>query len=489
MNEPAPRRSRFAPSPTGMMHIGNLRTALYTYLLAKMAKGVFILRIEDTDQERLVPGATELIYRTLKACGLQHDEGPDLGGPVGPYVQSERLGRYKAYAERLLETGKAYRCFCEKSKEETEAEATPGFGYGRHCRHLSPEALQAKLDAKQPYVIRQAMPLSGQTHFDDLVYGRITVAHEELEDQILLKSDGFPTYNFANVVDDHEMGITHVARGSEYLSSTPKYQLLYQAFGWEPPCYVHLPLINGTDGKKLSKRHGATNFDELVDEGYLPEAIMNYIAFLGWSPGRDTRELFTLAELTDVFDPKHISKAPAVFDPQKLTWYNAQYIKAMAPEAFAAWIADDLKALLGEKLHDAPRLIQALQSRLEKKTALPAMIDFIQAADPYEEALFFHKRQKLTPALSLEILKALKASLSALPSWEHEPLQSALMSVAESGPYKTGQVMGPVRSALSGRSVTPGGATDLLCILGRKESLQRFAAAIDYLSPYEGESA
>lgn len=479
------RRTRFAPSPTGFMHIGNLRSALYAWLITKHADGSFILRIEDTDRERLVEGAVDLIYETLAACGLTHDEGPDVGGPCAPYVQSERLDHYKPYAERLVEEGKAYRCFCTKERLEglagEDEEGKQSFGYDRHCRGISKEESDRLAKEGVPYVIRQKMPLDGTSSFDDLVYGHIEVENKELEDQILLKTDGFPTYNFANVIDDHEMGITHVVRGSEYLSSTPKYNLLYDAFGWERPEYIHLPLILGTDGKKLSKRHGATSFADLSAEGYLTEAIINYIAFLGWSPGNDTREIFSLEELRQAFDETHINKAPAVFDYQKLRWYNAQYLRAMSPESFKEWLMPYAKAFFGDQSFDADILAEILQPRIETAADLPEMLDFFKQPKPYEAELFFNKKQKLTEELSLQILDLIIARMESMSDFNREAVHNMLNEIRDEHEWKTGQVMGPPRLALSGQTVTPGGAVELMCILGKEESLKRMKAASAFL--------
>lgn len=481
------RRTRFAPSPTGKMHIGNLRSALYAWLVSKSHDGQFVLRIEDTDQGRLVEGAVDIIYETLTAVGLSHDEGPDVGGPYAPYTQSERLDHYKPYAEQLVAEGKAYRCFCGKSEEETEEseEGTQNFGYDRHCRNLSDEDIKKNLEAGKPFVIRQKMPLDGTTTFHDAVYGSITVENKELEDQILLKSDGFPTYNFANVVDDHEMKITHVVRGSEYLSSTPKYNLLYEALGWETPEYIHLPLILGTDGKKLSKRHGATSFNDLVAQGFLVEAITNYIAFLGWAPGSDTREIFSLQELREVFDEVHISKSPAVFDYQKLRWYNTQYLRAMEPEAFRAYLAPAAREFFGDQAYDESVLAEILQSRIECTEDLPEMIGFFKEPAPYSEDLFTNKKQKLNPGLSREILSTVISTLEQLPSWNREAIHSALMELGPQHQWKTGQVMGPPRLALSGQQVTPGGSIEMMVILGKEESFRRMRNALEWLSGKE----
>lgn len=486
------RRTRFAPSPTGFMHIGNLRSALYTYLIAKSKGGDFILRIEDTDQERLVEGAVEVIYKTLKTCGLKHDEGPDIGGPCAPYVQSQRLDHYLPYAEKLIAEGKAYRCFCSKEDLEAQVETSENgekvFGYNRHCRNLSAEEIQKNMDAGKPYVIRQKMPLEGTTSFEDVVYGKITVENKELEDQVLIKSDGFPTYNFANVIDDHEMGITHVVRGSEYLSSTPKYNLLYEALGFEAPTYVHLPLINGTDGKKLSKRHGATSFHELVDKGYLAEAIINYIAFLGWSPGKDTREIFKLDELTEVFDETHIGKAPAVFDYQKLAWYNAHYLQALSAEEFKAYLKPYTEDFFGDQYYNLDVLAEALQTRLDFAEQLPEMIGFLKNLPEYDENLFYNKRQKLNTENSQEILGIVIEKLEALPDFTRDAVHDTLMGIGNEHAWKTGQVMGPPRLAVAGQPVTPGGAIEMIMVLGRDESLKRMHQAYDFLEEFNKNS-
>ncbi len=475
-------RTRFAPSPTGFMHIGNLRSALYAYLLAKHEGGHFILRIEDTDQERLVEGAIAKIYSGLATCGLQHDEGPDIGGPCAPYVQSERLGHYRPYAEKLVAQGDAYYCFCSRERLAELSEAGQ-MGYDRHCRDLSPEEVSRRLEAGEPYVIRQKMPLTGQSEFTDAVFGHIVVENKELEDQVLIKSDGFPTYNFANVIDDHEMGITHVLRGSEYLSSTPKYQLLYQALGWQEPVYVHLPLILGEDGKKLSKRHGATSLEELVERGYLPEAIVNYIAFLGWSPGEDTREIFSLGELVEHFNVEHISKAPAVFDYMKLAWVNEHYLKELAPEAFAElaepWIRE---AYSGLREDNRAILTEILQPRVQFFSEIPEKIAFLENPAALTRELFFNKKQKLSPELSLEVLRLVHERLSQLEDWQREAIHTLLMALPAELELKTGQIMGPPRLALAAQPVTPGGAIEILCILGREESLRRLEAAIAYLT-------
>ena len=474
-------RTRYAPSPTGMMHVGNLRTALYEYLIARSLGGSFILRIEDTDQERQVEGALDLIYQTLREVGMTHDEGPDVGGPHGPYVQSERLHLYRPHAEQLVAEGKAYHCFCSKERLESvraAAEAAGNFagGYDRHCRDLPAEVVKANLAAGMPSVIRQKMPLSGTTTFQDAVYGDISVENSELEDQVLLKSDGYPTYNFANVIDDHDMTISHVVRGSEYLSSTPKYNLLYEAFGWEIPTYVHLPLILGKDGKKLSKRHGATSFADLVTDGYLPEAIVNYIALLGWCP-KDNTELFTLAELCQAFAIDGISKSPSVFDYDKLTWFNAEYIRKMAPGDFLNLIQPELDHVFAGRPYDAALLAEILQPRVTRLTQVTDMVTFLSQRQDYSTDLFSNKKSKTDPALAAQVLPQVVAALEALPNWERQALHDLLIGFAAEKGLKNGQVMWPVRIAISGQEVTPGGAIEILTILGRDESLARLDIA------------
>ena len=471
-------RTRFAPSPTGFMHVGNLRTALYEYLVAKSQGGTFVLRIEDTDQERKVEGAVDIIYQTMKRAGLNHDEGPDIGGEYGPYVQSERKAMYLPYAKQLIDMGKAYYCFCSKERLDMLRENAdePGAGYDRHCRYLSKEEVEQKLSEGVPYVIRQKMPLEGVTTFEDAVYGSISVDNSELQDQILIKADGFPTYNFANVIDDHTMNITHVVRGSEYLSSTPKYNLLYEAFGWEIPTYIHLPLIMGKndDGttSKLSKRHGATSFEELVKKGYLPEAIINYIALLGWAP-KDNREIFSLQELTENFSIDGISKSPAVFDYDKLEWFNGEYIKAMTTEQFAAVCEPYFKQALGELPLDRIKLASILQQRTTKLTDIPEKIAFFAHQPDYDKELFVNKKSKTTLENSPSLLKAGIEALKGLKEWNHDSIHDCLMNLAVTLGVKNGTAMWPVRIAASGMAVTPGGAVEILDILGREESLKR----------------
>lgn len=480
-------RTRFAPSPTGFMHVGNLRTALYEYLTARHEDGTFVLRIEDTDRERYVEGATQVIYDTMKLAGLDHDEGPDIGGEYGPYVQSERLDMYKPYAEKLVAEGKAYRCFCTKERLEALKENAPeGTGYDRHCRDLSEEEIQKNLDAGVPYVIRQKMPLTGSTSYHDLVYGDITFPNEDLDDQILLKTDGFPTYNFANVIDDHTMGITHVVRGSEYLSSTPKYNLLYDAFGWEIPTYIHLPLIMGKsvdeEGNevisKLSKRHGSTGFMDLVNEGYLPEAIINYIALLGWAP-KDTQEIFSLDELIKAFDINGISKSPAVFDYDKLSWVNQEHIKAMTDEEFL----QHAKPYYDEAGVDPScyeLLAELLKPRIAKFTEITEKLSFIKNYGDFELELFEHKKSKSTIESSKQMLEQALPILAQV-QWDRDSITEAMKTLAEKLEVKNSVVMWPVRIAAAGVAVTPGGCAEVMILLGRDESLRRINYAYSRL--------
>lgn len=483
-------RTRFAPSPTGFMHVGNLRTALYEYLLAKSAGGTFVLRIEDTDQERYVPGALDIIYSTLKTAGLKHDEGPDVGGPYGPYVQSERMLLYKPYAEQLVSQGNAYYCFCTKERLDSlrsQAASPETAGYDRHCRDLTADEIREKLASGVPHVIRQRMPLTGTTTFCDCVFGDITVPNKELEDQILIKADGFPTYNFANIIDDHLMHITHVVRGSEYLSSAPKYNLLYEAFGWDIPVYVHLPLIQGrgADGtvSKLSKRHGATSFEDLIASGYLTEAIINYIALLGWCPKDDTRELFTLDELTKAFSIEGISKSPAIFDYDKLEWFNGEYIRAMTAEEFLAHALPIYKELLPDRPDAYPLMTEILQPRITRFSQIEEKLSFLKALPDYNPDIYIHKKSKTTLENSLEMLGICETELSGLETWDKDSVSSCLISLAERLGVKNALVMWPVRIAISGTAVTPGGAVEILLLLGRDESLLRIAHGRQRLTP------
>lgn len=477
-------RTRFAPSPTGYMHIGNLRTALYEYLIAKSQGGKFILRIEDTDQERQVEGAVDVIYNTMRMTGLKHDEGPDIGGEYGPYVQSERMGMYMDYAKELVEKGEAYYCFCTKERleslKESNAEGTAFAKYDRHCLGLSKEEVQAKLDAGEPFVIRQKMPDSGTTTFSDVVYGDITVENTELDDQILMKADGFPTYNFANVVDDHLMHITHVVRGSEYLSSTPKYNLLYKAFGWEPPVYVHLPAVMRDAHHKLSKRHGDKSFEDLVREGYVVEAIVNYIALLGWSPS-GTQEIFSLKELEENFDMAGLSKSPAIFDIKKLTWMNSEYLKAMDFDKYYALAEPKLKEALGDTDLDLKKIAALLQKRLETLNDIPGLVEFFKTLPEYGTELYTHKKMKTNDEIALSSLEAALPVLENLEDWNTTSIHDALMALVGELGIKNGQLLWPVRTALSGEPTSPGGAMELADILGKEESLRRIRKGIELL--------
>lgn len=469
-------RTRYAPSPTGSMHVGNLRTALYEYLVAKSQGGTFVLRIEDTDRERYVEGAVDIIYNTLKSAGISHDEGPDVGGDFGPYVQSERKDMYLPYAQQLIDDGKAYRCFCTKERLEKLQEDSVGGGYDRHCRDISKEESDRLAAQGVPFVIRQKMPLEGSTTFEDAVYGSITVENSELQDQILIKTDGYPTYNFANVIDDHTMGITHVVRGSEYLSSTPKYNLLYEAFGWEIPTYIHLPLIMGKDEdgnvSKLSKRHGSTSFEDLVKEGYLPQAIINYIALLGWCP-KDNQEIFSMDELIGVFSVDGISKSPAIFDYDKLEWMNGEYIKNMTLDEFAAVAEPYLKQGIKNESIDLKKVAAILQQRVTRLTQIPDMISFFDVQPEYEKELFVNKKSKTNLENSPVVLQMVIDKLKALESWDHDSIHDCLINLAQEQGLKNGTVMWPARIAVSGKTVTPGGAIEILDILGREEAIGR----------------
>ena len=477
-------RTRFAPSPTGYMHIGNLRTALYEYLIAKSQKGKFILRIEDTDQERFVEGAIDIIYNTLKLTGLHYDEGPDIGGEYGPYIQSQRMGIYMDYAKELVEKGQAYYCFCTKERLEalktSNKEGEAFSKYDRHCLHLSSEQVQKNLDAGMPFVIRQKMPTEGTTTFHDVVYGDITVENAELDDQILMKADGFPTYNFANVVDDHLMKITHVVRGSEYLSSTPKYSLLYEAFGWEAPVYVHLPAVMRDAHNKLSKRHGDKSFEDLVKEGFLVEAIVNYIALLGWSPS-DNKEIFTLKELEKAFDINGLSKSPSIFDIKKLTWMNGEYIKAMEADTFYRTIESRLKDAVKNTALDLKKIAALLQTRLETLNDIARLVDFFDTLPEYSTELYIHKKMKTTEEIALSSLKASLPVLEQLSDWNETTIHDTLMSLVQELGIKNGQLLWPIRTALSGESTSPGGAMELADILGKEESLSRIKIGIEKL--------
>ncbi len=478
-------RTRFAPSPTGYMHVGNLRTALYAYLLAKKENGTFILRIEDTDQERYVDGAVDIIYNTLRQTGLLWDEGPDVGGPVAPYIQSERMGMYKEYAEQLVRSGHAYYCFCDKERLEEVRIIQQASGitprYDGHCRNLTPEEIQEKLDAGLPYVIRQKMPSSGTTSFDDEVYGRVTVENETLDDQILIKTDGMPTYNFANVIDDHTMGITHVVRGNEYLSSAPKYNLLYDAFGWEKPVYIHCAPVMKDHTQKLSKRNGDASFQDLLEKGYLTEAVINYIALLGWSP-KGENEIFTLPELVQEFDISGISKSPAIFDIVKLRAINGEYIRRIEPEKFAEMALPYIRQTCKREDIDIPLLCRMLQPRTEIFTDIPEQVDFIDALPAYSNELYCHKKMKTNQENSLVSLKAALPALEAVETWDLEHIHEALFQVIEQLGVKNGVVLWPIRVAVSGKQFTPGGGIDLCEILGKEHTLERIRKGIEQLS-------
>lgn len=478
-------RTRFAPSPTGRMHVGNLRTALYAYLIAKHEGGDFILRIEDTDQERYVEGALEIIYRTLEKTGLKHDEGPDIDKGYGPYVQSERnaQGLYLKYAKQLIEQGDAYYCFCDKERLESLKQNVNGediVAYDKHCLHLSKEEVEENLAAGKPYVIRINMPTEGETTFHDEIYGGITVANAELDDMILIKSDGYPTYNFANVVDDHLQGITHVVRGNEYLSSAPKYNRLYEAFGWEVPVYVHCPLITNEEHKKLSKRSGHSSYEDLIEQGYITEAVVNFVALLGWSPS-DNREIFSLEELVEAFDYRHMSKSPAVFDTVKLKWMNGEYLKAMEFDKFFALAKPYIEEVI-TKDYDLKKIASLVKTRIEILPDLKEQIDFFEALPQYDTAMYTHKKMKTNEETSLEVLREVLPLFEAQEDYSNDALFETLKRyVAEKG-CKNGYVMWPVRTAVSGKQNTPGGATEIMEILGKEESIARIKKGIELLS-------
>ena len=479
-------RTRFAPSPTGRMHVGNLRTALYAYLIAKHEGGDFMLRIEDTDQERYVEGALDIIYRTLEKTGLVHDEGPDKDGGVGPYVQSERQasGIYMKYAKQLIEQGDAYYCFCDKERLESlktsvSEDGTQIVNYDKHCLHLSKEEIEANLAAGKPYVVRINMPTEGTTTFHDVIYGDITVNNEEMEDLILIKSDGYPTYNFANVIDDHLMGITHVVRGNEYLSSSPKYNRIYEAFGWEIPVYVHCPLITDETHQKLSKRCGHSSYEDLIDQGFVTEAVINYVALLGWSPA-DNREIFSLPELVEAFDYHHINKSPAVFDIAKLKWMNGEYIKKMDPDAFYERALPYLKEVL-KKDFDLKKIAGMVQTRIEVFPDIPELVDFFEEVPEYDSAMYRHKKMKTTEETSLAVLKEVLPVLEAQEDYTNDPLYASLSAFVKEHGYKNGYVMWPLRTAVSGKQMTPAGATEIMEIIGKEETLKRVHAAIEKL--------
>ena len=478
-------RTRFAPSPTGYMHIGNLRTALFTYIIAKKNGGDFILRIEDTDRERYVEGAVDVIYDTLRECGLNWDEGPDIGGPVGPYIQSERMGMFKKYAEELVEKGEAYYCFCDKERLDELKAVQEASGvmpmYDRHCRNLPKEEVEKKLAEGTPYVIRQKVPLDGTTTFHDELYGDITVENSTLDDQILIKTDGLPTYNFANVVDDHLMGITHVVRGNEYLSSAPKYELLYKAFGWEVPKYIHVEHIMKDKQHKLSKRDGDASYQDLMKKGYLKEAVINYIALLGWAP-KGENEIFSLDELIEEFDISGISKSPAIFDPMKLRAMNGVYIKKMSDEDFAAAAEPYIRQTVKREDVDTAFIASLLKPRTELFTEIPEQVDFIDELPEYDTSMYCHKKMKTNEENSLESLKEILPVLEGLDNWTQEGIHDALFALIEKMGVKNGIVLWPLRVAVSGKSFTPGGGIELCLILGKEESLARIKKGIEKLS-------
>ncbi len=477
-------RTRFAPSPTGYMHIGNLRTALFEYLIAKHDGGDFLLRIEDTDQGRKVDGAVDIIYDTLKNVGLNWDEGPDIGGDYGPYVQSERLGMYKGYAEQLIKEGHAHYCFCSEEEIEEQRKLAESLGvsfkFKDPCKHLSQEEIQARLDAGEPYVIRQTIDHVGETSFDDMVYGHIEFDGDLLDEQILIKSDGFPTYNFANIIDDHTMNVTHVVRGNEYLSSTPKYNLLYDAFGWDRPVYVHVPPVMKDEKHKLSKRNGDASYQDLVAKGYLPEAVINYIALLGWAPETE-QEIYSLQELIDVFDVSRISRSPAIFDIDKLTWMNGVYLRNMDEDTYYETVRPYLeKAVKGP--YDLKAISRIIQPRIDVLNQIEESVDFFDELPDYDLEMYRHKKMKTTPEIALTSLQAARDALAALDDWSsEEKVHDVLLALPKELGMKNGQVLWPVRTAVTGKQFTPGGAIEIAWILGKDEALRRIDLGIERL--------
>lgn len=478
-------RTRFAPSPTGYMHIGNLRTALYAYLLAKSQGGQFVLRIEDTDQERYVEGATDVIYKTMKDTGLIHDEGPDIGGEYGPYIQSERRGIYLEYAKKLVELGGAYYCFCDKERLDELREKQTAAGvptkYDGHCSRLSKEEIEEKLASGVPYVIRQKMPQYGKTTFKDEVFGEITVENATLDDNVLIKSDGLPTYNFANVIDDHLMNITHIIRGSEYLSSTPKYNLLYEAFGWEIPTYIHVSPVMKDNGKKLSKREGDASYEDFINKGYLKEAIVNYIALLGWAPGTE-QEKFTMEELIKAFNIKGISKSPAIFDEKKLAWLNGEYIRELSAEEFHKAALPYYDGVIKNPNINLEDVSELLHQRCEKLSDIPEQLDFIDELPNYDTELYTHKKMKTNPENSLEALKEALPVLEGIEDWTKDNIHDRLIELVQKLELKNGRILWPVRVAVSGKAFTPGGGVELAHILGKDETIRRIKVGIEKLS-------
>lgn len=477
-------RTRYAPSPTGKMHVGNLRTALYAYLITKHEGGDYILRIEDTDQERYVEGATEIIYNTLKDTGLIHDEGPDVGGPVGPYIQSDRQksGIYMKYAKELIDKGEAYYCFCDQERLNSLKKTVNGeeiMAYDKHCLHLTKEEVEANLAAGKPFVIRQNNPTEGTTTFHDEIYGDISVDNSELDDMVLIKSDGFPTYNFANVVDDHLQKITHVVRGNEYLSSSPKYNRLYEAFGWEVPVYVHCPTITNEEHKKLSKRSGHSSYQDLIDQGFLSEAVVNFVALLGWSP-EGNQELFTLDELVKEFDYRHISKSPAVFDMVKLRWMNGEYMKSMDFDRFYEMAEPYIRKVIKKDL-DLRKIAAMVKTRIEVFPDIADHIDFFEELPEYDPQMYVHKKMKSTEETALKVLKDVLPILEEQEDFSNDALYERLSAYISETGVKTGFVMGPIRTAVSGKQMTPAGATEIMEVLGKEESLERIRKGIELL--------
>ena len=477
-------RTRFAPSPTGFMHLGGLRTALYNYLYAKKNGGKFILRIEDTDQERFVEGATEVIYDTLRGCGISWDEGPDIGGPVGPYIQSERKEIYLPYAQQLVEKGAAYYCFCTKEELDERRAACEAkgevFKYDKHCLHLSKEEVQAKLDAGVPYVIRLNAPTTGESTYDDVVFGHLTFPNDTLDDMVLIKQDGMPTYNFANVIDDHLMGITHVMRGMEYLSSTPKYNLLYNAFGWEIPQYVYLTTVMRDAQHKLSKRHGDAYYSDFIEKGYLKEALINYLALVGWNPG-DEREFFTMDELIQAFDINRLNNAPGIFDMDKLTWFNGEYIRKLPFDEYLKMVTPWFDKALAGKHFDYKRLAELMQGRTEVFNRVPDMVRFLAEMPEYDLDLYNNKKMKTNPEVALEALEMVQPVLEGITDWQESTIHDTVMAAIAASGKKNGAVLWPLRIALSGLASTPGGAFEIAYLLGRDETLARVQKAIEKL--------
>ena len=474
-------RTRFAPSPTGFMHLGGLRTALYNYLYAKKMGGKFILRIEDTDQERFVEGATQVIYDTLKGCGMNWDEGPDIGGPCGPYVQSERKNIYLPYAKQLVESGHAYYCFCTKEELDERRAAAEArgevFKYDKHCLNLSKAEVEEKLQSGIPYVIRQNTPTTGVSTYHDMVFGEISMPNDTLDDMVLIKADGMPTYNFANVIDDHLMGITHIMRGMEYLSSTPKYDLLYEAFGWEIPKYIHLPTVMRDAKHKLSKRDGDAYYSDFIEKGYLKEALINYLALVGWNPG-DEREFFTMDELIEAFDIKGLNKAPGIFDMDKLTWFNAEYIRRLPFEEYLAMVSPWFDEALAGKNIDYKRLAELMQGRTEVFNRVPDMVRFLAQVPEYELSLYENKKQKSSLESSTQALAFCKPILESIDNWTEQVLHDTLIEKISAAGMKNGTVLWPLRIALSGLMSTPGGAIEIAWLIGKKETLSRIDDAM-----------